>query len=470
MIVGILALHTSSLKQAIEILAKGSYAILSSPQKLTLKHKKMNCTMKRFWEILRRYWNQMDQREVVNPFVVKEDACKPNERSKSADLGELLQEFLNTRYDFRYNLLTEETEFRPHGQANLAYLPIDQRQLNTLCMDARTSGIACWDRDLCRYIYSTRIASYHPIRLFMDELPAWDGRDRLDDLAKRVSDNRLWMASFHTWMRAVTAQWMGLEGVHANSVAPMLISSEQGCQKSTFCKVLLPERLYRHYTDSLELTSQGQAERKLAEMALINLDEFDKYSPKKMPLIKNLLQMASLNLRKSHQKQFRLLPRVASFIGTSNRKDLLCDPSGSRRFICIEVDHPIEVNGIEHEQVYAQLKAELLSGATYWFSKAEERAIQQHNMAFYRVCPAEEVLRACFRAPLPEEEYLLLSSADIFKELKRYNGAAMQGANPAQFAQVLTAAGIERKHTNRGNVYKVMPQKQGEAVVKRSEG
>ena len=34
--------------------------------------------------------------------------------------------------------------------------------------------------------------------------------------------------------------------------------------------------------------------------------------------------------------------RYASFIGTSNQKDLLTDPSGSRRFICIEVTAPIQ--------------------------------------------------------------------------------------------------------------------------------
>jgi predicted P-loop ATPase len=30
--------------------------------------------------------------------------------------------------------------------------------------------------------------------------------------------------------------------------------------------------------------------------------------------------------------------RYASFIATSNQKDLLTDPTGSRRFICIEVN------------------------------------------------------------------------------------------------------------------------------------
>ena len=71
------------------------------------------------------------------------------------------------------------------------------------------------------------------------------------------------------------------------------------------------------------------------------MDEFDKETTKKMPLLKNLMQMASLSFIKSYQKSFSKLPRIASFAGTSNRKDILTDPSGSRRFICIEVEEKI---------------------------------------------------------------------------------------------------------------------------------
>lgn len=429
----------------------------------------MNVIMERLLNTIFRYFGfRKEERILLSPLapsIVKdtEGNVLPKHKNKEKiesvpdEMGAQIECFLQTCYDFRFNLLTDETEFSPStGQGVSVYITVGQRELNTLCMDARASGIACWDRDLSRYIFSTRIPSYHPLRLYMTELSCWDGRQRLEALAKRVSDDPLWIRSFHTWMLALAAQWMGVENVHANSVAPMLVSSKQGHQKSTFCKVLLPESLYRYYTDSMELTSQGQAERKLAEMALINFDEFDKYSPKKMPLIKNLMQMASLNLRKSHQKNFRLLPRIASFIGTSNRKDLLTDPSGSRRFVCVEVENEINVTGIEHEQIYAELKAELNAGARYWYTKEEEQEIQQHNASFSRQCPAGEVLLACYRSPLPDEEYVLLSSVEIFKELKKRNPAAMQGANPSLFSQVLIASGIERRHTNKGNVYKVV--------------
>ena len=74
-------------------------------------------------------------------------------------------------------------------------------------------------------------------------------------------------------MLGMTAQWMGIMGEHANSVAPLLVSTEQGYLKSTFCKSLLPAALQRYYMDKVDLTSEGRVERRLAEMGLLNLDD-----------------------------------------------------------------------------------------------------------------------------------------------------------------------------------------------------
>ena len=264
---------------------------------------------------------------------------KEAERKQPVRLTQEVRTFLQKQYDFRYNLLTEETEYRPANKRAVPFEPVSKRELNTFCMEAHDQGISCWDKDLSRYIYSTCIPEYHPFRLYMEELPGWDGTDRLEALARRVSDNQLWIKSFHTWMLGLTAQWMGMTGIHANSVAPILVSSEQGRQKSTFCKALIPPALSRYYMDNLKLSAQGKPERLLAEMGLLNMDEFDKYGTQQMPLLKNLMQMANLNICKAYQKNFRNLPRIASFIGTSNRFDLLTDPTGSRRFICIEAEH-----------------------------------------------------------------------------------------------------------------------------------
>ena len=363
----------------------------------------------------------------------REEKCRRSAKAASAvaALSGDIEEFLASRYDFRYNLLTDETEFRAAGQRSAAFTPVGKRELNTFCIEAHAEGIPCWDKDLSRYVYSTYIPAYHPFQLYMDELPDWDGKDRLTALACRVSSRPHWVRGFHTWMLGLASQWMGVSGLHANSVAP----------------------------DNLKLTSQGQAERMLAEMGLLNMDEFDKYAESKMPLLKNLMQMSVLNIRKAYQQNFRQLPRIASFIGTSNRFDLLTDPTGSRRFLCIEVKHDIDCTGIEHDRIFAQLKAELIAGRRSWFTKSEEEELQRHNEAFYRVSLAEEAVRSLFRAPLPAEKSIDLTAADIFDELQKTHPALMRGSNPVQFGSVLLRAGLKRRHTKYGNVYEVVRRK-----------
>jgi predicted P-loop ATPase len=136
-------------------------------------------------------------------------------------------------------------------------------------------------------------------------------------------------------------------------------------------------------TDSFELTGQSGCEQKLAQFGLINLDEYDRLSPQKLPLLKTLMQMKKLDFRKSHRSSYSHLPRMASFIGTSNHKDLLTDPTGSRRYLCAEVKEKIDCTPLEHKQLFAQLKAELEGGERYWFSAEEEAELQLRNREFY---------------------------------------------------------------------------------------
>ena len=159
----------------------------------------------------------------------------------------------------------------------------------------------------------------------------------------------------------------------------------------------MPDTLKSYYTESYDLSSPASAEAKLAAYGLINLDEFDKLGASKMPLLKNLMQASALNIRKAYKHSASSLPRIASFIGTSNREDLLVDRTGSRRFLCVSLKHAIDcTTSVEHKQLYAQLKTELLSGERSWFNKEEEQTIQQHNALFYKHVPEEEVFRFAF--------------------------------------------------------------------------
>ena len=329
-----------------------------------------------------------------------EGKAKRSSNSNSI-LQKSLETFLQERIEFRFNLLSEETEYRYKQLETDRFYPVTQRDLNSICMEARRTGIDCRDRDVNRFVYSKEVKEYHPFRQYMEWLPEWDGKDRVSDLARRVSSEPLWVEGFHRWMLALASQWMGSNRMHANSLAPILVSERQGCQKSTFCKSLMPSSLVRYYTDSVDLSASTQMEQKLGLFGLINLDEFDRLPDRKMALLKNWMQMAGMNVRKAHAKHFHPLPRLASFIGTTNQKNLLSAPTGSRRFLCVEVQSKINCEGIEHDQIYAQLKNELQKGERHWFTSAEEEAIMRSNEAFYKRPIEEDVFHACFRAACP---------------------------------------------------------------------
>ena len=392
-------------------------------------------------------------------------------KAKSSSLMQEVTAFLTSRYRFRFNVLTEETEVADVANitniennlpdAHLRYAKVDERWMNTLSMEAIETGIDCWDRDIQRFVRSRRISEYHPFTAYFEQLPEWDGTDRVSALARRVSDNPVWVNGFHRWMLGLSAQWMQFrpDTNRANSVAPLLVSSRQGLGKSTFCRLLMPDALKSYYTESYDLGSPASAEARLAAYGLINLDEFDKLGVSKMPLLKNLMQASALNIRKAYKRSASALPRIASFIGTSNREDLLVDRTGSRRFLCVSLEHAIDcTTSVEHEQLYAQLKAELLSGERSWFNKEEEQTIQRHNALFYKHVPEEEVFRLCFRFATEEDhpqKVLTLSATQLFERMKSAHPSAMRGMTAYSLSRILPQLG-ERVHTAKGNVYRVV--------------
>ena len=404
--------------------------------------------MNKLKQMLRRWLGVNETPESME--TVKRETPRKADDAMSAQL----EEFLKSGYDFRFNVLTEQAEMCRKGEAT--YRPVNQRVANTLCLDARDRGSNCWDKDVTRLLNSERMTDFHPFLTYMAELPVWDGIDRVTPLAHRVSSAEHWVKGFHKWMLGMAAQWSGQVGRCANAVAPLLVSTRQGMGKSTFCKLLMPESLANYYTDSFDLNSPAGCEQKLSLFGLINLDEYDKLSSTKLPLLKNLMQMTTLHYRKAHRVQYSHLSRMASFIGTSNRMELLNDPTGSRRYLCVELTEKLDCTPLEHKQLFAQLKAELEAGERYWFTADEEKELMEHNRPFYAYPPVHDVFFRCFRLPEEGEEYELCPSGELFARLAEDYPKEMRGMNLNRFGRLLTSIGAERVHTVKGNMYKVV--------------
>lgn len=382
----------------------------------------------------------------------------PETAEKRQDSTKRLLDFLLRQFDFRYNRLTGVTEYRPKGAEGTPFLPIDEREMNGMIVDARLNGIHCWNSMVPTLILSNKVMAYNPFHLYMQELPQWDGTDRITPLLLRVSDDKLWLKGGRCWLRAMASQWMGGVRCHANSLVPILVSDEQGLGKSTFCRQLLPDSLRAYYLDNINLSPGASPEKKLVKAGLINLDEFDKISEKRQPDLKNLLQMVSVPVYRGKRLGYVTEPRLASFIATTNSREILCDVTGSRRFLCVEVKQYISEEPIEHKQLFAQLKQELAEGQPDHLNKADEKELQRKNKLFYRRSTLEDVFHSCYRLPEPHEQGRWFTSAEMFQVMDRRNSTALRGIAPTSVSRLLTSLGVRCKHTNHGNYFNLVYQ------------
>ena len=370
-------------------------------------------------------------------------------------LHEQLLRLLEERHEFRYNLLAEVPELRERGSV-AAYRRVTPLDLNTLSIRAIDARIGVWQRDVQRVLHSALIPAYHPLTHYMEQLPAWDGRDRLRPLAERISASALWVQCFSVWLRALAAQWMAHPTVTANDLVPLLVSRRQGLRKSTFCRLLMPPELSDYYADKFELTATAAHEPRLAKLGLINLDEFDRYTPRQNATLKNLLQLKSLSMRRSYRQELMALPRVASFIATSNVNEVLTDPTGSRRFVCVEVNAPIDCSPIDHAQLFAQLRSEVLSGAPCYLDRATTEALERSNAPFRVFSPLAERFSRFFRLPTTDAPGEWHTVTELYDRFRRRCPAAVRGLSLQTFAREVRSLGFPAAHRRRGNCYRVV--------------
>ena len=375
--------------------------------------------------------------------------------TREQDTALRLEEFLKRRYEIRFNRMTDDLEYRERNSIRFSFTTLDKRARNSIAIQALKEGIQAWDRDIDRFLHSDYVPAYNPVEEYLFELGEWDGRDRIRELADRVTCNHPhWRNLFYRWFLSMVAHWMGRDKQHGNATTPVLIGP-QGYRKSTFCRILLPPELRFGYTDSLDFSSKRDAERYLGRFFLVNLDEFDQISVHQQAFLKHLLQKPSASLRKPYGTSIVEMRRYASFIATSNHKDLLSDLSGNRRFICVEVTAPIDTNvSVNYDQLYAQAFHAVMHGERYWLDDTDEALLKESNEDFRQVSPLEHLLMSCFTTASPEaEDGEWLMAMDVFNHLQSKTKEKLALGKLTHLGRLLKKWNVPNKRWGKGSLY-----------------
>jgi predicted P-loop ATPase len=371
-----------------------------------------------------------DNHQLTIPdFKAPEEGKKVDKNSIRENIVNMMQ-LLKSRYDFRYNTVMKFVEYMPKEKGWYGFQPVDPRVQKRMTLEVQLADIRVSIKDVRNFLESDYIKNYNPIDEYLFQCyDKWDGKDHIRALARTVpTANPHWADWFYTWFLGMVDQWRGYSHrQYGNSVAPLLIS-KQGYNKSTFCRRLLPPELQWGYSDNLILSEKRQVYQAMAQFMIINLDEFNQISPQvQQGFLKNLIQLPTLKYKPPYGSHVMEFPRLASFIATSNMKDILSDPSGNRRFIGVELTGPIDVSvRPNYQQLFAQALSALNNGEKSYFDAQQVKLIMKSNSQFEIIQPIDQYFLLYFELVEDEKEGDYLTAAEIFDYLKKQIGSSLK--------------------------------------------
>ena len=373
--------------------------------------------------------NTDNNQQTISDFRAPEEGKKVDKNSIRENIVNMMQ-LLESRYDFRYNTVMKFVEYMPKDKGWYGYRPVDPRVQKRMTLEVQLADIRVSIKDVRNFLESDYIKNYNPIDEYLFQCyDKWDGKDHIRALARTVpTANPHWADWFYTWFLGMVDQWRGYSHrQYGNSVAPLLIS-KQGYNKSTFCRRLLPPELQWGYSDNLILSEKRQVYQAMAQFMVINLDEFNQISPQvQQGFLKNLIQLPTLKYKPPYGSHVMEFPRLASFIATSNMKDILSDPSGNRRFIGVELTGPIDVSvRPNYQQLFAQALSALNNGEKSYFDAQQVKLIMKSNSQFEIIQPIDQYFLLYFELVEDEKEGDYLTAAEIFDYLKKQIGSSLK--------------------------------------------
>lgn len=378
---------------------------------------------------------------------------------------EMLEEYLLENYEFRHNVLSDKFEIRER-KGEQAFRTLSREAFNTLIRRIKKDGleITSLKQNLEEFIYSEETLSFDPITHYLSHLPQWDGQNHIGKLFGRIpgitTEQQYLLA---IWLRSAVAHWLNMDMLHGNETVITLIG-RQGCGKSTFCARLLPEQLRCYYLDHLNLANKFDKEMALTSNLLVNLDELEQIKPSQHAELKQALSKNRVNGRPIFGRAQNDRRRFASFVSTTNNPRPLTDPTGSRRFLCIQIpDKQILDNDgeIDYLQLYAQVVHELREEKMrYWYTEEEVKRIQELNADYQQVTDLSTMIETCLRHPEENEVVVPLTTAQISEVINRtYPGVQMGAGFCVKLGIMLKRMEFQRRSMGKGQEYYIVPRK-----------
>lgn len=365
-----------------------------------------------------------------------------------------LEMFLNKRYNFRYNSVLGKLEFKTLT-AHL-WKPMTDFAENSILREILKAKVKCSINSLRNLLHSDYCEMYDPFENYFKNLPEiQDDTDWLEKLADTITTSKqdLWRICFKKWFVAMVACVLHEKQVNQTVI---VFSGKQGLGKTTWIEKLMPTPLKEYIFSGTINPSNKDTLIHLAECMLINLDELENLNRTEIGSLKEIITKTHIRIRKAYGHNNENMPRRASFAGSVNTAQFLNDTTGSRRFLCFEVEHIEYTHDIDINLVYSQALKLYNDGFRHWFNQEETKEINANNEQYQLKSPEEELLLTWFEPANRHNATYFFNTTQIAQVLASRANLNITDTSVRKIGMALKKHGFTRISKNKIYVYPIL--------------
>ena len=333
-----------------------------------------------------------------------EDKPKPTQIDR-------LELFLSNKYVFRHNIVSGKLEFQYFGKKkwNVMNDFIENSMLRE-CLKGRLKTNLSSLRNL---LYSDFCELFNPFEDYFYNLPTYDEKtDYITDLANTITTTKqdLWQQCFKKWLVAMVGCVLDDKVINHTVI---VFSGKQGLGKTTWVEKLVPKQLKEYLFSGTINPNNKDTLVQLAECMLINLDELENLNRSEIGSLKEIITKTQIRMRKAYGHNNETMPRRASFAGSVNTAQFLNDSTGSRRFLCFELEGIQYQHNVDINLAFSQALFLFKSDFRYWFDQEEIKSITENNEQYQLHSPEEELLLTWFSPCEKDKANIFLNASQI---------------------------------------------------------
>lgn len=417
---------------------------------------------------------------------------KQNELNKETKrtIFHIAEEYLSAHYQIRYNNIKLEIQARKivaHQSSAILESPTDHVSMkesnqlnasansigtkpeawkkineNSLFVEMQKKGIAISVDKLVSILKSDYTPEYNPVSNYFKNLPPWNPSqpDYISMLSGYIQarEPQQFLHHFKKWL--VRTVKCALVPEYFNKQAFILVSPTQNDGKSTFCRFLCPPELGDYIAE--DITNDKDARILLCRNFLINLDELAVLSKQEINSLKAFFSKTQINERLPYDRTNSIIPRIASFIGSTNQDEFLADETGSVRWLCFAIEKidwaykkAIDINRVWAQALY------LMHDPGFEAELSRDDIIQNEvrNKDFQILSIERELISKAFRIPEKSTECIFLTATEIMQHIMSTEIIPARGLSKIAIGRAMKQEGFNREKQFGVYGYNVVPLK-----------